>query len=818
VEDRSNSAAQASAAPAVRRWSGPKRALAIAALAGVYTVLGVVSLNPPWGHAAVGRIVWPAGGVAMAALLLWGRWLWPAIFIGAALTTQFTGGAPLHVLATGIGNALEAWLAVRILESAGFDRRLERVSDVGKFVAAGFAGAILSAAFGVLGLYLTDGAPVRALQRIAWLWTIGHSMGSIIVAPLLLTIGGGIAFLRANRRVAEAIIVLGFLVAVGSTAFGMDTSAPLEYLPFPLLIWAAIRFRSAGAAAANLILSGIALLWTALGWGPFALRSMTYSYLFTWCYANVTAVTSMLLAAIVAEGKAAEAARQRREDEYRLLIEQAADGVVILGPDGQLQDVNSSACEMLGRPRAELLAAEITSLLAPACRAAAKQQIVALRAGSAAMFEWQLAGPGGVPFPAEVSAKRFPDHRIQAFIRDITERKDLEEQLLRSKKMEAVGMLAGGLAHEFNNILTVILNHSWFAQESLPPKSRAAEDVEYVIRAAERATKLTRGILTFARRQPVDTQHVILRDLIAELETTIRRLLGPQIELVLSASGDPWWIKADPAQIEQVVVNIVINACDAMPAGGRLFIDCANHLAGPGGNGAAAELAPGEYIRLRIRDTGAGMDEKTLSRIFEPFFTTKRGTDATGLGLAVSSGIIEQAGGRIAAQSRPGEGATFDIYLPRAAKPETAPQPARKPGTDELPPVTVKTVLLIEDEPAVRELVLEVLEGWGHTVLVAISGEQAIEIAGAQAGEIEIVISDIVLPGISGPAAVQQIRRIVPGVPVLYVSGYSEEQISPAELRAAGTGFLAKPFKPSELASAVRKVLSGGASVPTAGG
>lgn len=799
-------------------WSVPRRALAIASLACVYTVLGVLSLDPPWGHAAVGRIVWPPAGVALAALLLWGRWLWPAIFLGAALTTQLTGGAPLHTLATGIGNAIETWLAVRILESTGFDRRLERVRDVGKFVAAGFAGAIVSAAFGILGLYVTDGAPVGALHRIAWLWTIGHAMGGIILAPLLITIRRGVAFLRANGRLLEAAIVLGLLVAVGSTAFGSDTSAPLEYLPFPLLIWAAIRFRAAGAAAANLILSGIALLWTALGWGPFALRSTTYSYLFTWCYANVTAVTSMLLAAIVAEGKAAEAARQRREDEYRLLIEQAADGVVILGPDGQLLDVNSSACDMLGRSRDDLLDADISSLLAPSGRAAAKQQIVALRAGSAAMFEWQLLGHGDVPFPAEVSAKRFPDHRIQAFIRDITERKDLEQQLLRSKKMEAVGMLAGGLAHEFNNILTVILNHSWFAQESLPPKSRAAEDVGYVIRAAERATKLTRGILTFARRQPVDSQTVILRDLIAELEATVHRLLGGKIELVLSASGDPWWIKADPAQLEQVIVNIVINACDAMPQGGRLFIDCANHIAGPGANGAPLKLAPGEYVRLRIRDTGSGMDEKTLSRIFEPFFTTKRGTDATGLGLAVSSGIIEQAGGRITVHSRPGEGATFDIFMPRAAKPDSAPHPAKKPGTDELPAVTVKTILLIEDEPDVRELVVEVLEGWGHTVLVAMSGEQAIEIATASRAEIEVVISDIVLPSMSGPAAVQQIRRIIPGVPVLYVSGYSEEQISPAELRAPGTGFLAKPFKPSELASAVRKVLSGSPPVPTVGG
>jgi integral membrane sensor domain MASE1 len=201
VEEHSKSAATAVAAPTRSpHWSVPRRALAIASLACVYTVLGVLSLDPPWGHAAVGRIVWPPAGVALAALLLWGRWLWPAIFLGAALTTQLTGGAPLHTLATGIGNAIETWLAVRILESAGFDRRLERVRDVGKFVAAGFAGAIVSAAFGILGLYITDGAPVGALHRIAWLWTIGHAMGGIIFAPLLITIRRGIAFLRANGR------------------------------------------------------------------------------------------------------------------------------------------------------------------------------------------------------------------------------------------------------------------------------------------------------------------------------------------------------------------------------------------------------------------------------------------------------------------------------------------------------------------------------------------------------------------------------------------------------------------------------------------
>ncbi len=330
-----------------------------------------------------------------------------------------------------------------------------------------------------------------------------------------------------------------------------------------------------------------------------------------------------------------------------------------------MSEANSRGYDMLGLERDAVLGRSLSDLAAPRDRDRVRWLVSELPPGEAAISSWHVAREGGRDtFPAEVSIKRLQDGRIQAFVRDVTERLALEEQLSQSQKMEAVGLLAGGIAHDFNNLLTAIIGHSDFALRGSPRTTKSAGDIEQVAKAAGRAADLTRKLLAFARKQLVEPKLVSIPDLALNIEPMLKRVLGEHIELVIRSEGEPWMVKVDPGQLEQVILNITINARDAMPRGGRLEIDCRNVYWS--GNDTC-ETSPGAYATLAARDTGVGMDTETLSRVFEPFYTTKDRSQGTGLGLAVSYGIVKQAGGYLWATSEPGEGSTFRIFLPRAA-------------------------------------------------------------------------------------------------------------------------------------------------------
>ncbi len=394
------------------------------------------------------------------------------------------------------------------------------------------------------------------------------------------------------------------------------------------------------------------------------------------------------------------------------------------------------------------------------------------------------------------------------------EHKRLEAQLLQAQKMETVGRLAGGVAHDFNNLLTVILGYTEIATETITANEEATECLEAVTQAANRAANLTRQLLAFARQQVIEPKVINLNDLILDLEKMLRRLIGEDIELMTLPFPELGLVKADPGQIEQVLVNLAVNARDAMPEGGKLTIETANVRLDEEYARQHMEVIPGEYILLAVSDTGCGMEENVQAHIFEPFFTTKELGKGTGLGLATCYGIVKQSGGSIWVYSELEHGTTFKIHLPRVAK-EADASPREIVGV--LPHGT-ETILLVEDELLVRSIAVQALHTQKYNVLEAENGIEALRVAGEYGGEIHLLVTDVVMPQMGGRVLAEQIRTSHPTIKVLFTSGYTDNAILYHDVLDPGIAFLQKPFTPGALARKVREILdsSGETSPPQA--
>ena len=387
---------------------------------------------------------------------------------------------------------------------------------------------------------------------------------------------------------------------------------------------------------------------------------------------------------------------------------------------------------------------------------------------------------------------------------DITERKQLEEQFHQAQKMEAVGRLAGGVAHDFNNLLTAILGSADLVLDTLTAGAPERGEVEEIRKAALRAADLTHQLLAFSRQQVIAPTVLNPNAVVANMDKLLRRLLGEDVELRAVLAPDLATVKADPSQLEQVILNLAVNARDAMPNGGKLTIETQNVDLDQEYVRGHLSAQPGPFVMLAVSDTGVGMDAATQARIFEPFFTTKETGKGTGLGLATVYGIVKQSGGWIWVYSEPGDGTTFKIYFPRAAEPAApaAPSPA--------PPVSVRgseTVLLVEDDEMIRTLVPKVLKANGYTVLVAANGREAERVAGQHDGPIHLLMTDVVMPGMSGREVAQRLAAARAGIRVLYLSGYTDDAIVHHGVLEPGVAFLQKPFTPAVLGRKVREVL-----------
>jgi signal transduction histidine kinase len=396
---------------------------------------------------------------------------------------------------------------------------------------------------------------------------------------------------------------------------------------------------------------------------------------------------------------------------------------------------------------------------------------------------------------------------------DVTERQDLQEQLRQSQKMEAIGRMAGGVAHDFNNLLTAVVGYAQLAHEDLDnlgsdpaAAGKLRRDLDAIGHAAERATSITSQLLAFSRRQVLQPRVLDLNGTLREMDTMLRRLLGGHVEMLAALDPECDPVKIDPVQVQQVLINLVLNARDAMPNGGTVTFATANVELADGLSLPYDLIPAGRYVVLTVADTGLGMDERTRTRLFEPFFTTKTAGKGTGLGLSTVYGIVRQTGGYIGVDSRPGEGATFRLYFPALARSELA---ASETGRDAPAPHLrgSETVLLVEDEAMVRDLASRVLSSHGYRVLEAEDGEAALEMCRRHEGPVDLLLTDVVMPGMNGSELAQHIGTLVPGVAVLFVSGYTGGAMEKHGVLRNGTNFLQKPFSPRRLMRKVREVL-----------
>ena len=396
------------------------------------------------------------------------------------------------------------------------------------------------------------------------------------------------------------------------------------------------------------------------------------------------------------------------------------------------------------------------------------------------------------------------EEEILLVMEDITERKRLESQLLQSQKMEAVGRLAGGVAHDFNNVLMAMNTYGELVLRRLPEDKQTRQYVVEIMKCGERAGKITQQLLAFGRKQVLEAKEMDLNSVMSDMHKLLRPLIGEDIRLVTVPKDDLWKVWGDRHQIEQIVVNLAINARDAMPNGGTLTVEIENEEIQEHYQGQDPHISPGSYVTLSVTDTGIGMDKATMAKIFEPFFTTKGVGKGSGLGLSVVHGIVKQSGGHITVYSEPGRGTTFKIRLPRLVG--EVKERSEKQEEKELPGGS-ETILLVEDESSVRVPIRELLKQHGYTVLDASRGSEALDIAGEQQRPIDLLLTDVVMPGMGGRDLADQLKRLRPSVKVLFMSGYAEEAIVQNGVLDPGTAFVQKPVSPRALLVKIREVL-----------
>ena len=511
-----------------------------------------------------------------------------------------------------------------------------------------------------------------------------------------------------------------------------------------------------------------------------------------------------------ARQEAENAALRRGEERLRALIENAVDLIVVLDREGRIQFASPNIVETFGRPVDAILGKAIFEFVHPEDLPGLAEAYAAISdtAGLSSHYEARFSRQDGSWRLVEGMARNLlDDPAVKGVVinaRDVTLQRRTEELFQHAQKLESVGRLAGGIAHDFNNLLTVILSgthelkHN--ARSGAPIDPEILDDVEA---AGERARTLTRQLLAFARKQVVAPVALDLNDVVKGSEALLRRALGEDVELAVELQPALWTTFCDPGQVEQVLLNLAVNARDAMPRGGKLTIETRNTAISGVEAARGFALPPGEWVRLLVRDSGSGMSADVKAHLFEPFFTTKPHGKGTGLGLATVHGIVHQSGGHVKVVSEPNQGTTFDVAFPRRSGP--APKIAEPPRALVVGGGT-ETVLVVEDDDAVRGLAVRTLRANGYDVVIAADGREVRDLSDEQVARLQLLLTDVIMPGLNGREVAEELRRRRPGLPVLYVSGYAADAFEGASADDS-SGFLAKPFTAPTLLGRVREVL-----------
>lgn len=645
-------------------------------LAGVYLATAKLGLQLAYAH-EMATLIWMPTGISLAAVLLGGYGLLPGVALGAFLTVA-TAEVPLWVAgATAVGNTLEAFVgAFTLRRYARFDLALQRIREVWSLLLwAALLSTLFSATIGVVSLAFSKAITWAEFPKVWLIWWLGNAMSDVLIAPLVLV------WSRVPRwqlvRALEFILMIALASIATTLVFGVWIPSPrveaypLTFVVFPFFIWAALRFERYGSTAAGFVSALFAVWWTVQDRGPFAGIGTHESIALLWTFMLATTLPSLLLAVSVCERRRGEEEIQRAYTQVSEIINNAPV-VAIQGYDteGRVRFWNKASEQLYGFKEEEVLGKRLGEFLLSGEEAQLFEQMlqrIAKTHKPEPLREWETRTTDGTTryvfsslFPIRLEHEQI---QIICMDVDVTERKLLETEILRVQRLDSIGRVAGGVAHDFNNLLTAITSYAEIAQSRLPEAHPARQDLQHLMETVNHAADLVQNLLTFARRQTLSPLIVNLNRLVEDMAPILIPLLGRQIQLRIVPDPLLKTVRADPTRLEQVILNLAINARDVMLGGGTLTIQTANVTLGEADVQSYPDVSPGEYVMLAVSDTGAGIDQEHLEHIFEPFFTTK-GERGTGLGLAVVYGVVKQSGGHVAVESQLGKGTTFRIYLP----------------------------------------------------------------------------------------------------------------------------------------------------------
>jgi PAS domain S-box-containing protein len=809
---------------AFRRTSHIRPALsylaAVAGLAAVYFFMARVGLR----FASIGHsvsLVWPPTGIALGALAILGYRFWPGVALGAFLANAASPVPLLTAAAIAVGNTLEGLVAAFLLRrSAGPRPRLEVARSLRALVfLAAPAGALVSATIGATTLWMAGEISAGGILSTLAVWWTGDLLGALVVAPVLLTWAASREPLRIPRGVLEiTLLCLGTVVAAELVLGRLPLLGKVDYLYllFPFVMWAALRFGARGASLMTLTLSIVAVWHTTHGAGLFITGSSTGTLFAVACYLGVVAITGLALAAAVArEQESATETLRQRDAQLRVALDGARMGIWSWSAETNALVWDDTLRRLYGLGPTDQVRSyeDFLSRVHPDDREFVNQSVRrAVVEGGRLDYEFRIILPDGrIRWIADhgrvITAGLDGAVAMSGVCIDVTDRKATEDQLRHAHRMESVGRLAGGVAHEANNQMSVVLSAADFVlrRHDLPEAVRM--DMDYIRRAAERTAAVTSQLLAFSRRQILRPQVLDLNETVRRFETTLRRVMGEDCAVRLRLSEHLPPVKADPGQLDQILLNLALNARDAMPRGGAFTVETfpAELTTAMWGLKPEVKVRPGSYAALAVTDTGHGMDKETLSHIFEPFFTTKGIGQGTGLGLSTVYGIVKQSDGYVWAYSEPGQGATFKVYLAISDEPLEAGDvepDRRQKASGEL-------ILVVEDEERVRTVAGRALRDAGYRVREASSGQEALEILAAGNERIALLLTDVVMPGMSGRELAASMAKTAPATPVLFISGYTDREIVRRGLLSLDAAFVQKPFTPSGLVKAVKERLAG---------